>query len=187
MTELVPFDVPGGAPIALLFGAALLLAGRRIFWLVVGVLGFFFAYDLAHRFLDAGSGGLEVIIGILAGIAGIVLAIFLQKVAVGLAGFLVGGYAAIDLLGARPPVVSATEVVAFFVAGLLCAVLALWLFETALILLSSLAGAALIADALALEPSSGLLAFVLLVVVGVAVQTGIGPKGRRRRRRRSDD
>lgn len=185
MSELVPFELPGGALFAFVFGLALLLAGRRIFWLAVGVVGFLFAYDLAHRYLGVGGHGLDLLVGLLAGIAGIVLAIFLQKVAVGLAGFLIGGYVALDLLGGDPPVLSTTEVVVFFLAGLVCAVLALWLFETALILLSSLAGAALVAQAARLDPSSSILALFLLVVVGVAVQTGIGPK--RRRRRHVDD
>lgn len=184
MPDLVPFDLPGGTLFALLFGLALLLAGRRIFWLAVGVVGFFFAYDLAHRFLEAGSEGLELAIGLLAGIIGIVLAIFLQKVAVGLAGFVIGGYLVTDLVTGGTGPLDLTQLVIFFVVGIVCAFLAIWLFETALILLSSLAGAALILEPLQLEPSASLVAFALLVVVGVAVQAGIGPGRRRRRQRR---
>jgi hypothetical protein len=190
MTQILPFDVPGGSLFALLFGLALLLAGRRIFWLVVGVFGFLFAYDLAQRYLGARTEGLELIVALLAGLAGIVLAIFLQKVAVGLAGFLLGCYVALGALGSTGGAggtVTAPELALVLIVGVVCAVLALWLFETALILLSSLAGAALIGDSLDLEPASSLLAFAILVVVGVAVQTGIGPRRRRRRRLRAAD
>lgn len=183
MPQILPFDVPGGSLFALLFGLALLLAGRRIFWLVVGVFGFLFAYDLAQRYLGARTEGLELIVAVLAGLAGIVLAIFLQKVAVGLAGFLLGCYVALGAVGGVGGTVTAPELALVLIVGVICAVLALWLFETALILLSSLAGAALIGDSLHLEPAASLLAFAVLVIVGVAVQTGIGPRRRRRRRR----
>jgi len=187
MPDILPFDIPGGPAVALLFGAALLLAGRRIFWLVVGVFGFLFAYDMAQRYLGARTEGLELIIALLAGVAGVFLAIFLQKVAIGLAGFLLGGYVALGALGGANGTVTGPHLVIVLIAGVVCAILALWLFETALILLSSLAGAALIVEALDLEPAATLLAFALLVVVGVAIQAGIGPRRRRRRLRAADD
>lgn len=187
MPQLLPFDIPGGPLFALAFGLALLLAGRRIFWLVVGVFGFLFAYDMALRYLGARSEGLELVVAVLAGLAGIVLAIFLQKVAVGLAGFLLGCYVALGAVGGGGGTVSAPELALVLIVGVVCAVLALWLFETALILLSSLAGAVLISDSIELEPAASILAFVILVIVGVAVQTGIGPRRRRRRYRRDDD
>lgn len=188
MQDLIPIDLPGGELFAVLFGLALLFAGRRIFWLVVGVIGFLFAYDLANRYLAASNNDLRILVGVLAGIFGVVLAIFLQKVAVGLAGFLVGGYLALELVGGsfNPSSVTAVELIAFFVGGAISAVLALWLFETALILLSSLAGAALVTETLHLEPARWFLAFFVLLVLGVAVQTGIGPR-KRRRRYRDDD
>ncbi len=186
MPQLLPFDLPGGPLVALLFGLSLLLAGRRIFWLVVGVFGFLFAYQLAERYLGAQTEGLELIVAVLAGLAGIVLAIFLQRVAVGLAGFLFGCYVAIGTVSGSGSV-SAPGLVLVLIAGVLCSVLALWLFETALIVLSSLVGAALISEGLHLEPNTSLLAFVILVIVGIAVQAGIGPRRRRRRRHRDDD
>jgi len=188
MHELIPIDLPGGGLFAVVFGLALLLAGRRIFWLVVGVIGFLFAYDLANRYLSASSNDLRVLVGLLAGILGVFLAIFLQKVAVGLAGFLIGGYLVLELVGGNlhPGNVTATELLAFFIGGAVCAVLALWLFETALILLSSLAGAALVTETIGLEPARWFLAFFILMVLGVAVQTGIGPRRRRRRYRNED-
>lgn len=187
MTDLLTLDLPGGRLATLLFGALLLLAGRRIFWLVVGVIGFFFGFDLASRVLGLDAEGLGLVIGVFAGILGILFALFLQKFAIGLAGFLIGGYLTLTLLQADPGSLSGTDLGAFILGGVVCAFLAVWLFEIALILLSSVAGAALVTQGLGLEPGAEVLAFALLVVVGIAVQAGIGPKRRRRRVARAED
>lgn len=182
MTDLLTLDLPGGRLATLASGVILLLAGRRVFWLVVGVIGFFFGFDLASRVLGLDAEGLGLVIGVFAGILGVVFALFLQKFAVGLAGFLIGGYLTLTLLQADPGSLSGTDLGAFVVGGLLCAFLAVWLFEIALILLSSVAGAVLITQGLDLGAGSEILAFVLLAVVGIAVQAGLGPRRRRRRR-----
>lgn len=186
MPELLPIDFPGGRWLEVAFGLALLLAGRRIFWLVLGVVGFFFGFDLAGRVLGLDSEGLGLLIGLFAGLVGIFVAIFLQKVAVGVAGFLIGGYLTAVLLGVGPGNLSAGALLAFAVGGIVCAFLALWLFEAALILLSSIAGAALVMGAFALQPAAQALGFVVLVVVGIAVQAGIGPRRKRRAARDAD-
>ncbi|HEX6200416.1 MAG TPA: hypothetical protein VF150_09140 [Thermoanaerobaculia bacterium] len=185
MPDLVPLDFPGNQLLAIAFGLALLLAGRRVFWLVLGVVGFLFGFDLADRLLGLDSRGLGLVIGVLAGLLGVFIAIFLQKFAVGAAGFLIGGYVTLTLLQAEPGSLSATDLIAFVVGGLVCAFLALWLFEVALILLSAVAGSALVLQALDrtldLEPAAEALGFAVLVVLGIAVQAGIGPRRRRRR------
>ena len=187
MPELIPYDLPGGGLFARVLGIALLVAGRRILWLAVAVIGCLVAAGLAGRYLDLGSEAAELLVGVLAGVLGVFLAIFLQKVAVGLVGFLVGGYAAVDLLGGDPGVLTAAEAMIFLVAGVVCAVLALMLFEWALVVLSSLAGAAMILDGVGRDPAEQLLIYLLLVVLGIAVQMGIGPRKRRRRYRRDEE
>lgn len=184
MPGLLSPDLPGSQLVVLVFGLALLLAGRRIFWLVLGVIGFLFGFDLANRVLGFDPHGLGLLIGAFAGIVGIFVALFLQKVAIGVTGFVVGGYLALTLLRADPANLATADLLAFLIGGIVCAVVALWLFEVALILLSSLAGAALVEQSAGLAPSAALAAFVVLVLVGIAVQAGIGP--RRRRRRLSD-
>ncbi|HUP41600.1 MAG TPA: hypothetical protein VM599_00165 [Thermoanaerobaculia bacterium] len=186
MPEILAIHFPGDRLLTAVFGLALLLAGRRIFWLVLGVIGFFFGFDLASRVLGLESQGLGLLIGLFAGLVGVAVAIFLQKVAVGVAGFLIGGYLTAVLLQVDPASLTVGALVAFAVGGLVCAFLALWLFEAALILLSSLAGAALLTQALALAPAATALAFLVLVVVGIAVQAGIGPRRRRRAAREAD-
>jgi hypothetical protein len=186
MPEILAIDFPGDRLLTVVFGLALLLAGRRIFWLVLGVVGFFFGFDLASRGLGLESQGLGLLIGLFAGLVGVVVAIFLQKVAVGVAGFLIGGYLTAVLLQVDPGSLTAGALVAFAVGGIVCAFLALWLFEAALILLSSLAGAALLTQGLTLAPAATALAFLVLVVLGIAIQAGIGPRRRRRAAREAD-
>lgn len=174
-------DFPGDRLLSLLFGVVLLVAGRRIFWLVVGVIGFYFGFDFASRVLGLESQGLGLLIGAFAGVVGIFLALFLQKLAIGLAGFLIGGYFALTLLQADAGSLTGAELGAFIIGGLVCALLAVWLFDLALILLSAVAGAGLIIQSVGASPAVAMLGFMVLLVAGIAIQAGIGPKRRRRR------
>lgn len=180
MPELLSIDFPGNHLLILAFGLALLLAGRRIFWLVLGVLGFLFGFDFATQVLGLDSRGLGLLIALLAGVVGVFVAVFIQRLAVALAGFLIGGYLTLTVLGAEVTSLAASDLLAFILGGILAAFLAVWLFEAALILLSSVAGAALVSGMADFQPGGTSLAFFLLVVVGLAVQAGIGPKRRRR-------
>ena len=156
----------------LLAGVALLLAGRRLFWLFVGIVGFVAGLRFADAVFD-GSPQNHWIVALLCGLVGVFLALFLQRVAVAVTGFLVGGFAAVRLLGldlAQPGLVPLLVLV---VAGVVAALLALLLFNAALIVLSSLAGAGLILDAFALPEGWATLAFVALVILGLVVQARI--------------
>lgn len=157
--------------LALLLGAVLLVAGRRLFWALIGVAGFLAGMWLALEVLGPGSEGLRWIVAVVAGLIGIGLAKLFQKVAVGLAGFFLVGFAAVDLLD-RPG-----DWLVFTVAGVLGAILAGWLFEIALIVLSSYLGAALVIDGLDL-PETALMLGVLFAV-GILVQSSLGSARRR--------
>jgi Domain of unknown function (DUF4203) len=109
-----------------------------------------------------------VVVGVLAGL----LAVFFQKLAVALAGFLAGGLLAVRgmmALGHDP--VWWVWLLAIF-AGLLGAMLTRWLFEVGLIVLSSLLGAALILQSAGVEAGTARMGWALLglTVVGMAVQ-----------------
>src|ERR1044072_5051863 len=77
--------------ISILLGIALLLAGRKLFWLFVGAAGFVAGLQLATQFWQ-GPELLAIIMGLVVGVVFAVLAIFLQGAAIGIAGFLAGGY-----------------------------------------------------------------------------------------------
>lgn len=162
----------------LIAGAALLLAGRRLFWLFVGLVGFFTVYRWFEPY--GATPTVRLVVAVAAGIIGIFLAIFLQKVAVALAGFFVGGWFVAQLLGLHMAHPRGMDILIFAVAGILAAILAVKVFDLALVLLSSLAGAGLIVDALHLKPSAGRILILVLFVVGLVVQLGFTARRRRR-------
>jgi len=75
----------------IILGGALLVAGRTLFWLFVGAAGFVTGMQLATRFTQS-SEGPAIIIGLVIGLIFALLAIFLQRIAITIAGFLAGGY-----------------------------------------------------------------------------------------------
>lgn len=180
-------DLPGGPVGAFVVGVALVLAGRRLFWLAIGVLGFLFGFELASSLIEADSETAALVVGLVGGLVGVLLAVFLQKVAVAFGGFMAGGFLAVSLFGGIGGMVEAGglgELLLFLIGGLLVAFLALALFEWALVVISGVAGGYLIVDALTLDPTLELVIFLVAVVTGVAIQLGLGGGGRRRRRRR---
>ena len=183
-------DLPGGPVVALVVGLLLVVAGRRLFWLAVGALGFLFGFELAQSLVGAESQGLATLLGIGAGVLGIVAAVFLQKLAIAIGGFLVGGFLTVSLFGGSVgeagAAMGAAEALLFLVGGLVAAFLALWLFEGALVFISSVAGAYLVVGALTLDATLELVLFLVAVVVGIGIQLGLTGGRRRRVRDRSD-
>ena len=59
--------------------------------------GFLVGMEIAERFVT-GPEGMNLLIAIPAGIPGTVIAIFLQKVTIAIAGFVIGGYITVGLL-----------------------------------------------------------------------------------------
>ncbi len=85
--------------ITLILGALLLVLGRKLFWLFVGALGFLAGMSLAQNYLGGQSENVVLIAGIVCGLLGVVLAIFLQRVAIAAAGFFAGGYFVMNVAG----------------------------------------------------------------------------------------
>ena len=86
------------ALIRLLLGIALLIMGRRLFWLFLGGVGFVFGFDFAERMIHGQSHSIILMIALFSGALGAMVAIFLQKFAVVGGGFVAGGYLLIELL-----------------------------------------------------------------------------------------
>src|SRR3972149_5355253 len=132
----------------ILAGGLLLVLGRKLFWLFVAILGFAAGLTAASRLFYVQPEWLQLVIGIAVGILGALLAYFLEKVAIAVAGFLGGAYIAtslaISLAGNIGPKGDVLNWVLFIVGGIVGAVLAVVLFDWALIILSSLVGALLI-------------------------------------------
>jgi hypothetical protein len=157
--------------IGVVTGAVVLLAGRPLFWLFVGVMGFVVAFDLASLYL-AGQPQLTILaIALVAGLVGIILALLLQRVAFGVAGFLAGGYL-VSMGGVALGWAHGSGFdVTMLIGGIIGALAGLLLADWALIVFSSLVGAAMIVDATGLGHNTSLLLFAGLTVVGLAVQS----------------
>jgi hypothetical protein len=167
-----------------LIGVGLLFFGRKAFWLFVAAAGFLAGLSLTNSLLE-GPEWLGLIVGLGIGLLAALIAVVLQRFAFGLAGFLVGGYIALQALPFLNLEGGWTTVLAFIIGGIIGIILIGMFLDWALISLSSLAGAALIVDGLSLEAGLGTVVFIILVVVGVVYQAREiqGGRGRRRVRR----
>ncbi len=156
--------------ITILIGASLLFFGRKVYWLFAASAGFVAGLTLAGHLFQGTRESIVLIIAIGLGLVGILLAVFFQRAAIGIAGFLAGGYLILSLASAVGLEQNFMPLLAFLSGGILGTILISLLFDWALITLSSLAGAALILKALDLQRGLGLLIFLTLLVLGFSVQ-----------------
>src|SRR5437763_11030366 len=152
------------AIIGALIGAVILFFGRKLFWLCVAAIGFAAGVELAPHLVHEPSALLSLTIALLLGIIGALLAVFLQKIAIGVLGFLAGGKLAGAIAAAFFVHYAQHSTIIFVVGGIIGAILLLALFDWALIVVSALIGAHLIQNAIVL-PASG----STIVVIGLAV------------------
>ena len=168
-----------------LLGGCLLVMGRRLFWLLIATLGFLFAFTLVQRLAPEMTEPLRVVLAIVAGLLGALLAIFAQKLAVGTSGMLFGAYSTLWLLEHYGADLGNWEWVVLVAGGVLAAVLALLVFDTALVVVSSILGASLLVGAARLGGLPSVILFAVLLIVGITVQLGSGRKKRKPRRARA--
>ncbi len=86
--------------ISALIGVVILLFGRRLFWLCVAAVGFAAGVEFAPHFVHEPSTLVLLTVAIVLGFIGALLALFLQKIAIAIAGFLAGGKLAIAMAAA---------------------------------------------------------------------------------------
>ena len=72
--------------IFLVVGLLLLLAGRRLFWLFVAVAGFVAGVEAVPYVLPLQTELFTLVVGLAFGLLGALLAFFLQKLAIAIAG-----------------------------------------------------------------------------------------------------
>ncbi len=161
------------ALLRLILGIALLVLGRRLFWLFLGGLGFVFGFDLAERTIHNQPHNVILIIALFVGALGAMAAILVQKFAIVIGGFFAGGYLLIELLKVFGVNTGQYYWVLFIAGGLLGAVLMSVVFGWTLIILSSLIGAMLISQTFHLgQQLSGFL-FIGLAILGIGIQSGV--------------
>jgi hypothetical protein len=167
--------------ISVLVGVALLLFGRRLFWLFVAALGFAIGLQLAPYLSHNPPLWLSLLLSLGLGLLGALVAFLLQKLAIGIAGFLVGGRLALALAAAFLADHAHYSTVTFVIGGILGAILLLALFDWALIIFSSIEGARLIGDAVHLPSSGTTVLIVVLAIFGILVQAMMFRSRQRRR------
>jgi hypothetical protein len=168
------------ALIQIAFGAVLLLAGRRLYWLLAGAAGFVLGLFLAQQVLNDVSQATMLLVSLALGALFAVLAVVGQRFIIGLVGFVAGGiglswlFAAFSFTPAEPSTL--LSLVIFIAGGISGAFLLSRLFDLGLVLLSSLIGAELALRGLdqmvALPDTLGAIPLIVLLVIGVAVQLG---------------
>jgi hypothetical protein len=161
-----------------LIGMVVLFFGRRLFWLCVAAVGFAAGVEIAPHLVSNPSPLLALIVAVVLGLIGALLAIFLQKIAIAIAGFLAGGKLATAIAAAFFIEHAHYFMITFVVGGILGALLLLMLFDWALIFLSALVGAHLIERTIVLPPAGATILFVALAALGVVVQAAMMRRGR---------
>jgi hypothetical protein len=157
----------------ILVSIALLTLGRQLFWLFVGGVGFVSAMEITTRWAVAWPVWLSLVVALAAGVTGAILAMLLQEVAVGIAGFFAGGYVVLSFLnivGLQTPVL---VWVLALVGAIASAVLALGLFDWALIILSSLSGASLLVQTLDLNQPLTFVIYLGALLLGIVTQASL--------------
>ena len=154
-----------------LAGIALLVTGRRLFWLFVGLIGFVAGIHAATRFFPGQPEWMILAIALTAGVMGALIAFFLQWLAISLAGFSAGAYIVASLVNTSGWGTKGIGWLLILIGGILGILLIVILFDWALIILSSLAGAALITETVHIDRGAMTLLFVALLIAGVVVQS----------------
>ena len=157
------------SPIAdVITGALLLALGRKLFWLFVAIAGFYAGIELVRVLFAGQPSWLMWVVAVGAGLIGALLAMLFQRVGFALGGFYAGGYAALILAERFAP--GAVSGATFIIGGVVGAIFAAWLMDWAIIALSSLVGAALVVTGMGLHGIAGLLVYIVLAALGIALQ-----------------
>jgi hypothetical protein len=157
--------------VGVLIGIAILFFGRRLFWLCVAAVGFAVGVEVAPLLVNEAS-LLALLIALVFGLLGALLALFLQKVAIAVLGFLAGGKLATSIAAAFFVHYAHYPTIIFVGGGIVGAILLLAVFGWALIVVSSFIGAYLIVfqDAIVLPATGSTIVFIGLAIVGIFVQ-----------------
>ena len=156
--------------VGVLIGIVILFFGRKLFWLCVAAVGFAAGVQIAPLLVNEASSLLALAIALAFGVVGVLLAFFIQKIAIALLGFLAGGKLATAIAAAFFVQYAQYSTIIFVIGGIIGAILLLAVFGWALIIVSSFIGAYLIQSAIVLPPTGSTLVFLGLAILGIFVQ-----------------
>ena len=156
--------------VGVLIGLVILFFGRKLFWLCVAAVGFALGVEIAPHLVNEPSSILALLVAVAFGLLGALLALFLQKIAIAVLGFLAGGKLASAIAAAFFVHYAQYSAIIFVVGGIIGAILLLALFDWALIVVSSFIGAYLIQSGIVLPPTGSTIVFIVLAILGIFVQ-----------------
>jgi hypothetical protein len=159
-----------------LLGIVILTTGRRLYWLFLGGVGFALGFELAERLVHGHLHSVILVIALLSGVIGALLAVFLRKFAVMAGGFVGGGYLLILLFEGLGITTAHYHWLIFLIGGISGALLMWVLFGWTLIVLSSLMGSVLLVQTLHFAPGVKKLLFIFLTALGIVVQYGLSKR-----------
>lgn len=161
--------------VAMVLGTIILIMGRRLFWLLVGLLGFMAGFVFTEAHLADSSQFVMLLVALAVGILGAVLAMFMERLAFALAGGFAGAYVAAAVAASLG--LSGAPGLWMLIGGVLGAIVAAVVMDWAIIVLSSLAGAGMVVQGLALGSPTGSVVYVVLAVAGILIQASTMPSG----------
>ncbi len=169
----------------ILIGATILIAGRKLFWLFVGCLGFLVGFTYAERFMGPQPEYMVIGMGIILGIIMACFAIFLQKFTVALCGFMAGGFITLHIFDITKFGDPHYLWLFCLIGGILGTLLISLIFDWALVILSVILGSSLIVRSISLAPDIRLWVYLFLLVLGVAIQAKLmeSKSGRSKKRK----
>jgi hypothetical protein len=156
--------------VGVVIGVVILFFGRKLFWLCVAAVGFAVGLQIAPLLVNEASSLLALVIALVLGVLGALLALFIQKVAIAVLGFLAGGKLATAIAAAFFVQHAQYSTIIFVIGGIVGAILLMAVFGWALIVVSSFIGAYLIQSAIVLPPTGLTLVFIGLAILGIFVQ-----------------
>ena len=177
-SDIDPAWLSGGA------GAVLLLFGRKLFHLVLGIAAFFVGFTFIGSLgLDV-QPAIQLAAGLISGVASVLLAFIVKSLALTLGGVVLGAFAGLWTISAFHLQLGGLEWGLPVVGAVVSAVMIHKVFDLALAVLSSFVGASMLIEVLPLEGTVSLLAGVGLFGFGVISQMSTAGKQSRRERRK---
>jgi hypothetical protein len=155
----------------IVIGVILLVFGRKLFWLVIGLAGFLFGMEMARIFFSAQPQGLQLAIGIGLGCLGALLAVLTQRLAFTVGGFFAGVFLALKVCQFLDlPEYGPIFLIGIATAGIIGAVVASMIMDEAITILACLVGAGVIVGELPLAPVPYFAVFLILTGAGFLLQ-----------------
>lgn len=154
----------------IVLGILMLVGGRRFFWVFVGAMGFVAGFTYGKEIFGLEYETLLIAASILC-VIGIVIALFLQGLAIGIAGFLAGSYVTFSLLPVFGEFSLEFTWLIVLIGGVVGLVLSILIIDWMRIFLSSVTGAAIIVHHISPDSWVKPVIWIVLSVAGIVIQT----------------